>query len=135
MSDGAPNDSILVFAGFLEHLSRQGFTIGVDNFLRLQELLNKISGDCAPSDLKTLLCPVFATDKTQQDQFYKAFDSYFNLFQSAEPQKAASRTEWYPTVLGGYEPLAVRKWPYVLAGAAAVILILVSGLFILPKQP
>lgn len=136
MSDRTPNDSLLVFAGFLELLSGQGFTIGVDDHLRLQKLLNKISGNCAPDDLKTLLCPIFATDKTQQDRFYLAFDSYFGLFQSTSQKKAAisGAIEWHPTVLGGCEPLAARKWPYVLAGAAVVLLILVSGLYISPKQ-
>src|SRR6266850_2181247 len=120
MNDSTSNGSHLVFGEFLEHLRRQGFAIGVDHHLRLQELLNRISAHCAPSDLKTFLCPIFATNKKQQEQFYSAFDSYFDLFQpvlseeESTPGKAA--VEWYPLVLKGYEPVVARKWPYVLAG-------------------
>jgi TolB-like protein/Tfp pilus assembly protein PilF len=131
------NDPVLAFAGFLEQLSRQGFTIGVDRYLRLQELLNQIGGRCAPADLKTLLCPVFAVNKAQQKLFHEAFDSYFHLFQSPAKKQdpGGAAIDWYPTVLGGYQPMAVREWPYFLGGALVVVLILVVGLFILPKGP
>lgn len=82
MRDSSPHDGPLVFGDFLEHLRRQGFSIGVGDYLRLQQLLSKISGDYAPEDLKTLLCPILATDKIQQEQFYAAFDSYFSIFHS-----------------------------------------------------
>lgn len=72
MSDPRSIDGPLVFDDFLEHLRRQGFTIGVGHHIRLQELLNKVSGHCAPSDLKTILCPIFATDERQQVHFYSA---------------------------------------------------------------
>ncbi len=71
----------LAFGDFLEHLRRQGFTIGVDHHLRLQRLLAQMGGRCAPQDLKTLLCPVFATNEKEQQSFHRAFDSYYDLFQ------------------------------------------------------
>lgn len=67
----------LPFAGFISHLQRLGFTIGVEHHLRLHAILNQVGPQHAPQDLKTLLCPLFATDKEQQQQFYEAFDSYF----------------------------------------------------------
>src|SRR6266849_3155855 len=77
------NRELLIFGDFLTHLRRQGLEIGVDHYLRLQELLSKASGDFAPQDLKTILCPILATSKAEQEQFHRAFDSYFGLFQSA----------------------------------------------------
>src|SRR6266403_891815 len=77
------NRDLLIFGDFLTHLRRQGFEIGVDHYLRLQELLNKVSGECAPQDLKSTLCPIFATSKARQEQFHRAFDNYFTLFQVA----------------------------------------------------
>ena len=72
----------LVFDDFLTHLRRQGFDIGVDHYLRLQELLSKVGAECAPQDLKTILAPIFATNQAQQEQFHRAFDNYFSLFQT-----------------------------------------------------
>src|SRR5262245_37887013 len=70
----------LAFGDFLEYLRRQGFTIGVDHHLRLQRLLATLGGRCAPQDLKTLLCPVFATNEKEKALFHHVFDSYFVLF-------------------------------------------------------
>lgn len=79
----------LVFDGLLTHLRQRGFDIGIDNYLRLQELLGKAGAECAPENLKTLLCPIFATSKSQQEQFYQAFDSYYSLFYPTAPEASA----------------------------------------------
>jgi outer membrane protein OmpA-like peptidoglycan-associated protein/ABC-type nitrate/sulfonate/bicarbonate transport system substrate-binding protein/ABC-type amino acid transport system permease subunit len=89
----------LPFGDFLEYLRAQGFTIGVDDYLRLQQLLARLGGQCAPADLKTLLCPIFATSKKEQQLFYRAFDTFFELFrleQSADesPQVQQARSRW-----------------------------------------
>jgi len=78
---------MLAFGDFLAHLRRRGFAIGVDHHLRLQRLLDEVGGQCAPQDLKTLLCPLFATNEKEQELFYLAFDDYFELFRLAEQPK------------------------------------------------
>lgn len=83
MAEPLRNSAVLVFDEFLAYLRQQGFVIGVDHYLRLQELLNKISGECGPGELSTLLCPIFATSHSQQEKFYRAFNSFFALLQSA----------------------------------------------------
>src|SRR5262249_31494033 len=80
MTDSASESCHFIFAEFLDHLRRNGFVIGVDSHLRLYQLLSRFGSDCAPGDLKTLLCPIFATSKEQQELFYNAFDSYFAIF-------------------------------------------------------
>ncbi|MEN3333149.1 MAG: hypothetical protein V7641_2514, partial [Blastocatellia bacterium] len=128
----SPYAGPLVFGDFLEYLRRQGFTFGVDDYLRLQELLNKASGDCAPADLKTLLCPILATNKIQQEQFYAAFDSYFDLFQPASAKATSSRSDQAdrPIITHKPQPAGTRRWLYVLAGALALALVLALALFI-----
>src|SRR4051812_43634036 len=83
MTSAIPSNDRLFFGELLEHLRQHGFAIGLDHYLRLQTLLDKIDGQCAPIDLRTLLCPIFATSRNQQEQFYRIFDSYFDLFESA----------------------------------------------------
>lgn len=126
------NDSQLMFGELLAHLRQHGFPIGVDHYLRLQELLDKVGDQCAPEDLKTLIAPIFATSRSQQEQFYRAYDSYFSLFgptptladvrtisrprpqeqRRPEPQKAAAPA--------GFQ----KKWLYILAPVVALALIL-----------
>ena len=72
----------LPLTGFIRLLQANGFTIGVDHHLRLQRLLNKIDKDISPGEIKTLLCPVFASSQKQQNLFMKLFDQYFKLFQT-----------------------------------------------------
>src|SRR2546423_5627929 len=83
MSSAIPQSDRLIFGDLLELLRQHGFPVGLDHYLRLQALLDKIDGLCAPEELRTLLCPIFAASKSQQEQFYRIFDSYFDLFESA----------------------------------------------------
>src|SRR5947209_9951272 len=115
MRNSSSQTGPLAFGDFLDYLRRQGFTIGVADVLRLQQLLNKMSGDCAPADLKTLLCPILATNKSQQEQFYAAFDAYFDLFQPAFFEKSSDRDEeaLLTTATVSTDPFqsaGVRKW-------------------------
>src|SRR5205085_6619959 len=107
-----------------------------DHYLRLQALLDKIDGLCAPEGLRTLLCPIFAASKSQQEQFYIIFDSYFDLF-----HKADELTETNEAIEGEEQqaaPLlksgAQMKWLYVLAPVAVAAIIIFAVLLFRPKQ-
>ncbi len=83
IANGAPHPGSaagLLFGDFLEYLRHEGFEIDVGRYLRLQRLIATVAGDCAPSDLKTIICPVFARDRREQEQFYAAFDSFYSAF-------------------------------------------------------
>src|SRR5436309_15668088 len=84
----ASGNLALPIDGFLSWLRRQGFIVGVDSQLRVQELLSRIGPECAPGELKTLLCPLFASNQEQQEIFYAAFDAWFTLLiaPSAPPE-------------------------------------------------
>ena len=73
------SESHLVFGDFLESLRLHGFTIGVGHYLRLQKLLARVGPECGPHELKTLLCPIFATDEREQTRFYEQFDQFFDF--------------------------------------------------------
>jgi hypothetical protein len=76
---------VLVFGEFLSYLRANGFLIGVDQYLNLQAVLDKVGADYSIDELRTLLCPLFATNKDQQGQFYRAFDQFFDLTPPALP--------------------------------------------------
>ncbi|HEY6247324.1 MAG TPA: hypothetical protein VIX17_25465 [Pyrinomonadaceae bacterium] len=78
-----PN-SPLVFGDFLESLRLQDFSITISHYLRLEALLSRIGSDCRPQDLKTILCPIFATNETEQERFYKHYDQFYNYGSSIE---------------------------------------------------
>ena len=78
-----PN-SPLVFGDFLESLRLQDFSITTSHYLRLEALLSRIGSDCRPQDLKTILCPIFATSETEQERFYRHYDEFFNYGSSIE---------------------------------------------------
>jgi len=128
----APASSLrpLVFEEFLAHLRRQGLTIGLDHYLRLQELLSKIGSQCAPGDLKTILCPIFATDANQQKLFYRAFDSYFPVFSQGSARDAFTTSppaEAKEKATGERRAkTGRRRWPYFVLGG-----VLAAGLLIL----
>ncbi|HXG64025.1 MAG TPA: SUMF1/EgtB/PvdO family nonheme iron enzyme, partial [Blastocatellia bacterium] len=121
------NEHNLAFGEFIEHLRRHGFTIGVDHYLRLQHLLDRVGGDCAPADLKTILCPIFATNNVQQEQFYHAFDSYFPLFQPSITQEQAgveSAQEQVGLIAEETKPVVPRKRFKVIATAVAATFVI-----------
>ncbi|MGH7454287.1 MAG: hypothetical protein ACRENG_23230, partial [bacterium] len=111
----------LPFSEFLSYLRRQGFIVGVDHHLRLQTLLNRLEPDCMPDDLRYLLCPIFATNPKQQQQFYRAFDSYFKSLQPSEATETTARPSSQKTETEkSAEPIHARKWPYVVLGAVLI---------------
>ena len=122
----------LAFGDFLAHLRRQGFAIGVDHHLRLQRLLDEIGGRCAPQDLKTLLCPIFATSEKEQSLFHRVFDEYFELFNVAAELREKETSVRSPDVEPGESEALARKskWRSPLGYTALVILLVALVVFI-----
>ena len=118
MTEQDHSTALLPFEAFVAHLRRQGFRVGVEHHLRLRTLLNRIGPDCSPEELKTLLCPLFATNAEQQEFFYRAFDDFYPLLREggdarlaadgALPEARISRT-------------AVRRWPYFVLGLVVLV--------------
>lgn len=87
----------VAFEALYLRLRQEGFRTGVDQQLRMQELLDLIA--CEPQDLKTVLCPLFATNATQQAIFYRVFDEVFPLLAADTPSPAqlAAAQALHPT--------------------------------------
>jgi carboxypeptidase family protein len=135
MVELSPNSAFSIFDEFLVYLRQQGFIIGVDHYLRLQELLNKINGQCKPNELSTLLCPIFATSKSQQEKFYRAFDAYFALLGPAPVALADGEDNQPPPVPEGERASKLSRKAilaaiviFALATAFALALILIKPL-------
>src|ERR1041384_1832068 len=84
MSASTIPDSHLIFGDFIESLRAHGFIIGIGHQLRLQKLLSRIGPECRPHELKTILCPIFATDEREQTRFYEVFEKHFDYESSIE---------------------------------------------------
>jgi hypothetical protein len=106
-----------------ERLRQEGFRLGVDHQLRVQELLSLAAVDAlhvGPADLKTLLCPVFATNRAQQEAFYRVFDEVHTRVEALAKTRAAAQAPVERKRPGIWENLA-RPWaPSVFFGLALV---------------
>jgi hypothetical protein len=124
------------FAGFLGLLDRQKFRIGMDHHLRLQRLLETVGRQCDLRDLKTLLCPIFATSVKQQKLFYETYDRYFDALLSpprtvdvrglSEQPGEAVETRKPSRARTPEKVKPQQKWPYT---ATFTVVFLVVGLF------
>jgi acyl carrier protein len=134
MSKGDTNGSVPAFGNFLAYLRQQGFRVGFDHYFRVQELLERIGGDREPDELRTLLCPLFATSEKQQVRFYEAFDSYAELVQ-APPPPPPQRDQEKPKKSESKDQTS-RSWVY-LAGAGLLLAVLLIGfaLGLIPRPP
>jgi hypothetical protein len=72
-------------ADLLTAWEANGYAMGIDQQLKIRELLQKIPDDCTISELKTLLSPIFAHNAKQQEEFY-------DLFTKLEPQQKQTET-------------------------------------------
>jgi hypothetical protein len=70
--------SPLLFHELIERLRREDFPVGPDQVLRMYTLLSRVE-EVSPDDLKTLLCPIFATSGEEQQRFYRAYDEFFSI--------------------------------------------------------
>lgn len=125
MGTSSSKDVPIIFGDFLEYLRRQGFVIGVEHYLRLHRVLNLIETGSTPSDLKTFICPIFATSKAEQEQFYQAFDSFFTIFHTTVTQPDLNESAGSAVVTDARQakPLVARKWPYAVAATVVLAII------------
>src|SRR6266478_161212 len=125
MEDKGFKSDHLSFGDLLDHLHQNGFSIGIDSHLRLQKVLSTVGGNGSPDDLKTLLCPLFATNKKQQEFFYSAFDSYFGLGPSLSSDRAVTTLPDRELAKVGKESILAQRWPYILVGVLLTAIIAV----------
>ncbi len=54
-------------------LEAEGYDMGTGKYLQVQELLRHLPADTPPEQLESLLCPLFARNRQEQEQFYLIF--------------------------------------------------------------
>src|SRR4051812_37764804 len=62
--------------GLIEHLREHGFAVGVDHYLRVGQLLQRIDHGLPLEAISTLLAPIFARSAEEQTRFYEVFRVY-----------------------------------------------------------
>ncbi|MGH9888238.1 MAG: hypothetical protein ACREBE_22080, partial [bacterium] len=90
-------------------------------------MLDHVGPDCAPSRLKTIACPLFATTAAEQEHFYRLFDAYFPHFSAQPPSPQDSD----PAKEGGVHharpqraPIAEHRAPRAMWIALASMLLI-----------
>ncbi len=120
-----PNQEIYQLLAYLmTALEANGFRIGTGQQLRLHQLLEQFPAISADS-LKTHLAPIFTKNKDEQQLFYE-------LFEEAKKQIAlpASETSSPPPKAKN----VYRKWIWVFAAIAGILLIVLLWLRLNPPQ-
>jgi hypothetical protein len=70
---------------FLEVLRANQFPAGLSHRLRALQILDAQEAEYAPYRLRTLLCPIFATNPDEQRRFYELFDRHYPHFAGSAP--------------------------------------------------
>ena len=130
MSASTIPDSHLIFGDFIESLRSRGFTIGIGHQLRLQRLLSRIGPECKPYELKTLLCPIFATDEREQKNFYEEFEKYFEYESSVEDEGPVERFDSEAVPEEKRESPEKRKRIALIVGVTLFLIVLALVPFI-----
>src|SRR5262249_4596309 len=107
-----PHDlAAALFEGLAGRLRQDDeFRLGVDHYLRMQALLDRLDGAWEPEQMKTLLAPSVATREKQQEQFYDAFDAFLEESQRPFDAVAGIELQVTPAALdGGEQPVAMRS--------------------------
>ena len=113
-----------LIANLLAAWEKEGYAVGVETQLQLRELTQKLPDDINIQNLKTLLAPLFANSRDEQEQFYELFDK--NL---KENEQFFTETANYVQPSIPVAPPSVQnrfKW---LFGILGLVLLIILGYF------
>jgi len=69
------------FAILLERLRSEGFTIGVEHYIRVARALDPDSGSYSPKQMRSRLCALLAVSPYQQARFHEIFEEIYPIFE------------------------------------------------------
>jgi hypothetical protein len=72
-----PPGQPLPLEAFLDALRREGFAVDTDHYHELPWLIHTLAAEHSFESLKTLLAPLIARNRQEQQRFYEFFDRYF----------------------------------------------------------
>ena len=95
----APGFHILPFEDLLTELRLQGFSIGVDTHIRLNQFLNRWheGEDKDLSRLRTQLATLLAHTEADQERFYQHFDQFLEHHTYKPPASSTIFSRWDPS--------------------------------------
>lgn len=134
MTNAASGHKIIFpFEDFIAYLQQNGYTIGINSYLRLQELINHLGANSSSEQLKTILCPIFATNPEEQEKFFFLFDTYFAQFQSLDaaqfPNKNGDSTlENNVQKVGNLR--RPKKWWVIIPSIIGIAILMGLGIFL-----
>jgi hypothetical protein len=137
MSDCTPASS---FDSFLDVLRENRFRAGLEERFRLLRVLDAAQGRFSPSRLRTLLCPIFASNADEQHLFYALFEKHFPHFEVASAAGINSTPEDGPNPIPKTDPSGdttehERPGWRLIPLAAAVALLALLALFLSLHRP
>lgn len=79
----------VLFGDLLDGLRDRGFDLGPHDYVRVQQLFERIPYTFGPDRVKTLMAPIIARRGEEQQRFYEVFDQlYTTLSALSPPQKS-----------------------------------------------
>jgi formylglycine-generating enzyme required for sulfatase activity len=119
---------------FMNLLKTHGFQLGVDHYIRVQQMIAMQPDTLAPDQLKLLFCPIIASNDKEQALFYTLFDRYFKhyLSQAKEDQLQTIQAKAIKT---HQRSRPLKKWiSYLMIPVVLVCTVfIISKLFVLPE--
>src|SRR3954470_14806066 len=128
-------DRLIALGKLLRELQLQGFAVDVERQVRLERLLARVGIPDTDVELRTLLCPIFATSPREQEVFYRIFAQSFSPDAGTVADGPVGKQE---SERERDRPESRRLRCRVLAGAAPLALL--AGVFLWhflsnPSQP
>ena len=95
MSRMAQNLRYHLLADLSTALEAEGYDLGTGKYLQVQELLQKLPADTPLEQMASLLCPLYARNRQEQEQFYALFrQSLARVNAAAAPAPGARPHEY-----------------------------------------
>ncbi len=100
-----------LLAELLTTLEGEGFSFGLEEHLRWQRMLARLPDDLSAEQLKTIVCPLLATDETEQALVYQVFDESLARVKAINlANENATKKGWNTFI----------PWPWLLFWIAAL---------------
>lgn len=123
----------LLFDELLDRLRREGFSVGTDQYLRMNALFERHAA-ASPDELKTLLCPIFAMSAAEQQRFHQAYTEFFAMRPGGVTPRTLPGTITRPLTFiaeplpDSVKPHPAVRWKMIVAITASIVAILLAAL-------
>ncbi|MDX2072205.1 MAG: hypothetical protein SFV55_27475 [Haliscomenobacter sp.] len=93
---------------------KRGNSPGVDTYLQIQRVVNTLTGEIKPSQLKNYLAPILAHTPQLQKDFYTFFDQMLEVYAAQQEQQEllfqTNATGQQPSIYGHFPQKIILQW-------------------------